>query len=176
MPAVTDSPRARSISATATRAPSRAKSCAPARPIPEPAPVTIATCPASRAIAHLLTDIARLVRQELPVRAVVRLIFPHLRLVDADAETLACGNAPCRAVGDRQRLREDVVLHHRCRLLVTVDDVRQREQHVLVRGGRDAELAVRVLADLQALGVRGVREPREMRERTDPSRAEAEHV
>src|SRR5215471_2381403 len=159
MPAVTDSPRARSISATATRAPSRAKSCAPARPIPEPAPVTIATCPARRAIVYacLLADIAGLVWQELPVRAVVRVIFPHLRLVDTDAEALAFRNAPCRAVGDRQPVCNDVVLHHRRRLLVTVDDVRQREEHVLVSCGGDAELAVRVLADLQALDVCGVR-------------------
>ena len=47
---------------------------------------------------------------------------------------------------------------------------------VVAGGRRDAELAVRVLADLQPLEVRDVRETLERAERADPVRAEAVHV
>jgi hypothetical protein len=63
--------------------------------------------------------------------------------------------------------------HHLRRLLVSVDPVRQGEQDVLARGGRDAELAVSVLADLQALQLGHVREPRERAERADPGGRQA---
>ena len=66
--------------------------------------------------------------------------------------------------------------HHLRRLLVPVDEIRQCQEHVLARGRRDPELAVGVLADLQALELRDVREPRERRQRSDPRRREAVHV
>ena len=52
--ATTSSPRSGSISAITTRAPSAAIAIAPARPIPEPPPVTTATLPSSRFAIVLL--------------------------------------------------------------------------------------------------------------------------
>ena len=59
--------------------------------------------------------------------------------------------APARAARDRERLAQDVVLHQVRRLLVARHAVGERQHDVMRRRRRDAELAVRVLADLQPL-------------------------
>ena len=166
------------MSATATRAPSFAIATAPARPMPEPPPTTSAALPSSRPLTP-----APPVPAGRPATAGTgprcgSARQPRRRR-SASTSTPSPGTVdatPVRPVRDRQLLAEHVVHHHLRRLLIALDGVRQRQQHVLAGGGRDAELAVGVLADLQALQLGDVREPRERAQRADPGGREAEHV
>src|SRR5262245_22864311 len=90
-------------SATHTRAPSRASACAMARPMPWPAPVTIATFPSRRPIRHLPSS-GRLSSVEPAVQRPGAPLVGQDRVLDGAAHALLHVRCGAHALHQLQRL------------------------------------------------------------------------
>ena len=83
---------------------------------------------------------------------------------------------PARAGRDGQGCRQQIVGHHGRGLLIAPGHIGQGQQHMLAGGRGDAELAMGMLADLDARDMCGMAEAVEAAQAADPIAAEAEHV
>jgi hypothetical protein len=100
---------------------------------------------------HSEWPLPRIVRQELTSLAVILAVNPNLLFINFDTKARGGRNTPFRTVGDRQRLGQNIILHHLGGLLIALDNIWQSQERVM-RGSRgNAELSVRVFANLETL-------------------------
>ncbi len=122
---------------------------------------------ADRPSPLLLCELVVLPRAVLALAPVACRRLPDSVIVDVHAQSRAIDRSPAWAARDRDRLGEDVVLHQVCGLLMAFDAVGQGQDDMLTGSRGEAELTVRVLADLKPFVVRQPGKPVKAPDRSD---------
>ena len=116
------------------------------------------------------------VSEKLPLALIEFVQVAELVGIHIHAQSRPIDLAPARTSSNRQLFGQEVLEHDRCGLLRPVDHIRQSQKQMVRGRGADPELAMRMLADADAIQMCEMRKRMKSAKGAHPIIAEAEHV